>query len=111
MFLLLKIVYFGWDLGFFDDFRKSFVNEYLNYFCVVGSKCIFDFEGFKLEFVRWSVCLVFIEVELKVKEFGCGECFVFCFKYCWFGCVVYVILSINFNLFFWYLFFIIFLYL
>lgn len=66
LFVLLKIVYFGWDLGLFDDFRKSFVYEYLGFFWVVGSKDFFDVEGLKLEFVGWSFWLVVIEDEKKV---------------------------------------------
>uniref|UniRef100_A0A7I4BMI1 PORR domain-containing protein n=1 Tax=Physcomitrium patens TaxID=3218 RepID=A0A7I4BMI1_PHYPA len=68
--LLSKIAHLGRDLGLPDDFRKSFVNEYPNYFRVVGSKCTLDSEGPKLELVRWSARLAFTEVELKAKESG-----------------------------------------
>jgi hypothetical protein len=70
---LSKIAHLGRDLGLPDNFRKSLVYEYPMYFHVVESKDPLDFEGPKLELVRWSTRLAVTEIEKKAQESGHGE--------------------------------------
>ena len=70
---LSKIAHLGRDLGLPDNFRKSLLYEYPMYFQVIESKDPLDFEGPKLELVRWSTRLAVTEIEKKAQESGHGE--------------------------------------